>query len=275
MDSQADDLDRELEAWLVKEAAVQGVDLTALRQQELEVWKRWKDNPNQQDFAWLYNSHKPIIYRAGEQYLKSAQIPKAAVHSDMLRNYIQALDKYDPNSGAAVTTYIFKNMQHTGRYLGKYQNIGKIPEDRRALIGLFQNRLSNMKELLGREPSNAELADDMTTSLQEVGALQKEIRLRQVSPKTVGILRKEDRRDLLAEAPGGETSTQSSQLLDHLIFMHGSLNPEQQTVLEHTFEGFGKPVIQDPMQLAPVLNMSPQKVRALRKQIADKVKKYY
>lgn len=266
------DIDRELEVWLEKQAAEQGVDLHALRQQELEAWNRWKQNPNPQDFEWLYNSHKPLIYNAAQRYLNSTTLPKAAVQSDVLRQYISALDSFDP-SKASFSTHLNHHMQHTGRYLTKYQNTAKIPEDRAQMIGLFQNRLANLKEQLGREPSNAELADDMRASMAEVAELSKAAN--KITARTVGTLRQEMRRDLLGEAPGGEVHTESSRMLDHLIFLHGSLSPEQQVVLEHTFEGFGKPVVEDAMQLGPVINMSPQKIRAIRKQIADKVKRYY
>jgi hypothetical protein len=250
-----------------------GANLNELRQKELEVWGRWRKNPTPQDFEWLYNSHKPVLYRAAERYLSSTTLPKAAVRSDMLRQYITALSTYDPNKGAALPTHINTTMQHTGRYLAKYQNVGKIPEERASLIGLFQNRLGHLREHLGREPSNAELADDMKASMAEVAELSHA--MRKVNERTIETLRGEVRKDLLAEAPGGETHIGASPLLDHIIFLHGSLSPEQQVVLEHTFAGFGKPVIEDPVQLAPVIGMSPQKIRALRKQIATRAMKYY
>jgi hypothetical protein len=99
--------------------------------------------------------------------------------------------------------------------------------------------------------------------------------MKKMTPATIGTLRREVRSDLLAEARGGQTQLESSRLLDHLIFLHGSLSPEQQVVLEHTYDGFGKPVIEDPLQLAPVIGLSPQKIRALRKQIGDTAKRYY
>jgi hypothetical protein len=141
------------------------------------------------------------------------------------------------------------------------------------MIGLFQMRLGHLRDTLGREPSNAELADDMRASMGEVAELHKSID--KITPRAIETLRREVRRDLLAEAPGGESQTESSRLGDHLIFLHGSLSPEQQVVLEHMTEAFGKPVITDPMALAPVVGMSPQKIRALRKQIGNQLKRYY
>jgi len=80
----------------------------------------------------------------------------------------------------------------------------------------------------------------------------------------------------VAERPGGSgQSDADSDMRRQIVFLHGSLNSEQQTVLEHTFEGFGKPVFEDPVDLAQQINMSPQKIRALRRQIQNKVKRYW
>jgi hypothetical protein len=272
-----DDLAVILEAWLDKQAddaslaGEQAQDFGALQRQELEAWQRWRQNPNPQDFKWLHESHQPLIFRAQERNLRSTTLPKAAVRSDGLRKYITALQTWNPSKGA-FSTHLNYVMQHNNRYLTKYQNVGKIPAERAEMIGLMQNRLAHLRETLGREPSNAELADDMKTSMGEVAELSR--KMQKLTPRTVETLRRELRRDLNAEAPGGEVHLESSPVLDHLIFLHGSLSPEQQVVLEHTFEGFGKPVIEDPMKLGPVIGMSPQKIRALRQQIHDKVQKY-
>jgi hypothetical protein len=273
-------LDAALEAWLEKDADVAppaGASPSArqaLRSQELEVWQRFKANPNPQDFKWLYQSHQPLILSAQQRELRSTTLPKAAVRSDGMRQYIVALNSWDPSKGA-FSTHLNHAMQHNQRYLARYQNVGRIPEERAQMIGLFQNRLAHLRETLKREPSNTELADDMRASLPEVAELSR--KMQKITPRTIGLLRREVRRDLNAEAPGGEAPLESSALLDHIVFLHGSgsLTPEQEVVLEHTVDGFGKPVIQNAEELAPVVGMSPQKIRALRKQIAEQAKKYY
>jgi DNA-directed RNA polymerase sigma subunit (sigma70/sigma32) len=256
----------------VPPAATAQRGLDALRAEEMEVWKRWKQNPTTPDFAWLHDRHKGLIYKAQERNLKTTSLPKAAVVSDGIRQYITALQSWEPAKGA-LSTHLNQIMQHNGRYLQKYQNIGKIPEERGRMIGLFQNRLAHLRETLSREPSNAELADDMKASMAEVAELNQSAR--KLTPAMVGTLRREVRRDLNQDQPGGQAHLESSRLLDHLIFLHGSLSPEQQLVLEHMHEGFGKPVIEDPVALAPVIGLSPQKIRALKKQIGEQVRRYY
>ena len=266
------DIDAELEEWLRKEAASQGLDPDDMHAAELEVLSRWQKDQNKEDFEWLYNRHQPLIYSAGEKYLRSSQLPRAAVRGNMVQNYTHALQTYDPGRGALFKTHLFNDMRRTGRYLQKYTNVGKIPEERAGLIPLFKVRQEALTELFGREPSNAELADDMLLEAQDLA----DLRDKKITPKIVGTLRKEVRDDLVAERPGGAgVLNADSDLRRQIVFLHGSLNPQQQIVLEHTFEGFGKTVMEDPLDLAKEIGMSPQKIRALKRQIQNKVKRFW
>lgn len=267
------DIDSELDDWLDKMAAEQGLDPHDLRAAEMEVWQRWRKEPNPQDFQWLYNSHQPLIYRATERLQRSATLPKAALRGRILRNYVDALETYDPSRGTQLSSYVYgKAGQHLGRWVQRYTNVGRIPEDRAGLIDLLQNREAALRDQLGRPPSDAELADDMLLAANDIP----DLRNNRISTRAVGTLRRELRADLVAEEAGGETAQSGDSLVEQqAVFLHGSLNPEQQLVLEHTFEGFGKPIIADPMELSKQIDLSPQKIRAIKKQIANKLKRYY
>jgi DNA-directed RNA polymerase specialized sigma subunit len=266
------DIDAELNAWMEKKAAEQGVDPNDLYAGELEVIKRWQESPNPEDFEWLYNTHQPMIFRAGERYIRSATIPKNAVKGSLLRGYVDALETYDPTRGTKFISHFYNGVGRTGRYLQKYTNVGRIPEDRAGLISLMQSREAELKDQFGRLPTDTELADDMLLSAADIAAVKN----RKITPKLVGTLRHEIRQDRTAELTGGAAETErDSKLRRQIVFLHGSLNPEQQLVLEHTFEGFGKPVVEDDLQLAQQLNLSPQKIRALKTQIRKKVERFW
>jgi RNA polymerase primary sigma factor len=274
VDSQVeDDIERELEEWLTKQAADEGISREDLRQQEMEAWQRWREVPNTDDFSWLLNSHQPLINKATSRYVNSSNLPKAAVKGRVMRNYVGALETYDPTRGTQLPSHITNRLGYRmDRYFQRYSNIGRIPEDRSWLIGTLKQREAELSELHGRPPSDAELADDVLLSMTDLSAL----RQKQVTPKMVGTLRRELRSDYLAESAGHEVALPGSSFVEQqAAFLHGSLNPEQQLVLEHTFAGFGKPVIEDPNELGRTLNMSPQKVRGLKKQIEKKLEYYY
>lgn len=140
------------------------------------------------------------------------------------------------------------------------------------MIPLVQRREAELNEIKGRKPSDTELADDILISTNDLSALRR----KQLTPKTVGTVRRELRQDLVAEEAGGEADLGGRSMLEQqAVFLHGSLNPEQQLVLEHTYEGFGKKTIIDAGEMGSELNMSPQKVRSIKKQLERKLEKYY
>lgn len=276
MDSPAEqeiDIDGELSAWLVKHAAEEDIALGETRQQEMAAWERWRANPNPTDFGWLMNSHDRLIGSATNRYVNSSNLPPAAVKGQVMRRYVKAIDTFDPNRGVLLSTHVTNGLgRQMDRYLQRYSNIGRIPEDRSWLIGTMKQREAEFTELNGRPPSDSELSDDILMS----GIDLKLLRQGKVTPKMVGTLRREIRSDYLAEGAGHEVSLPGHSAVEQqAVFMHGSLNPEQQLVLEHTFTGFGKPIIPDPAELGRTLNMSPQKVRGIKKQIEKKLIYYY
>ena len=266
------ELDRALDGWLTKDAAELGIDPENPYGNEMSMIMEFKENPTPETFSKLYQSHQPLIFAAGRRFYQSAQIPKTAVASNMTKNYITALNDYDPSKGRAFSSHLYQWMGRTGRYLQRYSNVGRIPENRVWLIDLLDRREATLTEMLGRPPSDTELSDDVMMAANDIADLKH----RKISPKMVSTLREELRKDHLAEARMEPTAAfEDSNLRRQIVFLHGSLSGEQQVVLEHTFEGFSKPVIEDAEQLAKKINMSGQKVRAIRRQIQRKVERFY
>lgn len=266
------ELNEALDEWLQKDAAEFGIDPEDPYGNEMNMIMAFKENPTPENFSQLYQAHQPLIYSAGRRFMQSAQIPKTAVASNMTKNYITALNDYDPSKGRAFSTHLYQWMGRTGRYLQRYSNVGRIPENRVWLIDLLDRREATLTEMLGRPPSDTELSDDVMLAAQDIA----DLRHRKITPKMVATLREELRKDHLAEAQAAPTAAfEDSNLRRQIVFLHGSLNPEQQVVLEHTFEGFGKPVIEDAEQLGKQVKMSGQKIRAIRRQIQRKVERFY
>ncbi|TAL43093.1 MAG: hypothetical protein EPN91_07125, partial [Salinibacterium sp.] len=275
MDSQDDiDIDALLDAELVKLAAEMEADPDSPNPygNELEMIRQFQQNPTMETFEPLYQAHQPLINAASQKY--SGGLPRAAVRGQALQRYTQALQGYDPNKGAQFKTHLFNEMRRLGRYKATYSNVARIgSEDRGGLINYFNQIAPDLRDRFGREPTNEEISDEMSLMAQDVAALQKKLSKIKDLPKMVGTLRKEMRRDLTLEEPSefGETSLPGGSRYERIVtFLHGGASPEQQLIIEHTVPGFGKPIIEDDMQLARTLNMSPQKVRALKAQIRRK-----
>ena len=278
MDSQAEqsiayDIDIELETWLRKEADAQGIDPSNPYANEVEMIQQWQQNPTPEGFEELHNLHAPTIFDATRGYMQSTTLPKAAVRGYATQRYAHALQTFDPTRGAQFKSHLFNEMRRVGdRYLPKYQNVGRIPPDRSWLIPMVQASMANLTEMLGRPPTDIELSDDVLLSPKDISDLQR----KKITPKFVGTVRRELRRDLTTELPGGEAeSAADSDLRRQIVFLHGGLNPEQQLVLEHTYEGFSKPVFDNDDDVGRATNMSPQKVRAIKAQIFKKVERFW
>lgn len=231
------------------------------RANELNAWQRWSQDQNGPDFKFLLDSFRPLMYAQGRRYLQTAQLPRSAVEADLVQHFHRALQTYDPNKGAQLNTHIWNHLQHTGRFLRTYTNIGKIPEPRARQIGTFQSRSAILEGNLGRLPTTVELADDMA-----------------ISQKEVALLRKELRRDILVDEPTAglaEIAQETPRALEQLQFMHMELNPEQQLIMEHTYGMYGRGSVDNNETLASILSMTPQKVRAIKRQIAKRYEKRY
>lgn len=277
LDDDDDGIDAAMEQWLIKEAADQGIDLGEDPYgNELELIKSWQQEPTMDGFEQLYNIHAPLINRASSGYM-SSNLPKAALKGYGLQRYVHALQTYNPDRGAKFNTYLFREMQRLGRYKAKYSNVARVgSEDLTGggMISLMQDSITSLTDRLGRQPTDSELADDMLQSTEDVVAMQKT--RDKINPKNIGSLRSRLREDNTMEGAsikGVAEIEGESAYRRRAVFLHGSLNSEQQLVLEHTFEGFGKPIIEDDIELAQALNLSPQKIRALKAQIRKKVDK--
>lgn len=231
------------------------------RNAELEAWQRWSQDRNPQDFKFLLDSFRPLMYSQGRRYLQTSQLPRSAVEADMVQNFHRALETYDPNKGAQLNTHIWPHLQHTGRFLRTYTNIGKIPEPRARQIGMYQAQEAILQEELDREPTTTELSAAMG-----------------VDEREVGLLRKELRRDILTEEAHegiAGVSEVTPKAKEQMQFLHMELSPDQQLVLEHTYGMFGRMPVDNNEDLARILNMTPQKVRAIKRQIAGRYEKRY
>ena len=231
------------------------------RQQEMEAWQRWRQDRNPQDFKYLLDSYQPFFNTMGRRFIQTSSLPTSTVKAEMVQNFHRALETYDPSYGTQLSSHVGAHLKHVGRYLRKYQNIGKIPDPRAQKIGFMQAREQVLTENLGRQPSTFELADDMG-----------------LSPKDVELLRTEVRKDILIdESTGGvaEFADVSSKALEQMQFLHTELNPEQQNVLEYTYGLYGRPAIPNNNQLGQTIGLSPQKIRAIKRQIARRYEKRY
>jgi len=201
-------------------------------------------------------------------------LPKAAVQAHVVQHYVKSLETFKPTEGAKFKTWLGRNaIGRMKRYRRNYENIARIGKvELQGFIPVIQDRELDLLDLYGRPPTNEELADDVNVAAQDITHL----RNKTISIKDVGKLRREIRQDLIAEQKGPVADIGGKdKLKEQIVMLHGSLPRQDQLILEHTFgEVYGRQTIEDPIELAMKLNLSPQKIRASRVRILKKAERY-
>lgn len=231
---------------------------------EHKLYQEWSANQSPKAFQQLYTSMKPLLYKAAEKASYGSNIPESAHRIWAAQIFFDALRTYKPSAGTALQTHVYNAVHQKAKRLNYlYQNLGHIPEPRLAQVGLYQNIYENMKSSLGREPSQAEVADKLGWGLKDVTKIQKE-------------LTKDLAMDLGTEEQGVFESSIDEEILDYVYY---ELNSEEQLMYDYVFGKHGKPKMIkannkiDFDKIAQRSGFSSSKARALWTRVRLKVQK--
>lgn len=178
------ELELEMHGGLTKEAAVV---LKDKRQKEAELHSRFMKNPSQDTFMPLYNSFKPLIFKAAQRNMYGSPLPEYAHKGLATQSFYDAVKTWDAKKGS-LNTHVFNTVSEKGKRLNlKFQNIGYIPEARATKYQAYNTSLHLLREELGREPTALELADDMALPVKEIERMQKEIKQDRVINESISM----------------------------------------------------------------------------------------
>lgn len=238
--------------------------VTERKQQEIDLYHDWNKNQSTSAFQQLYTSMKPLLYEAARKASFGSNIPESAHQIWAAQNFYDALRTYKPTAGTALQTHVYNSVHQKAKRLNYlYQNLGHIPEPRAMQIGLYQNIYENLKATLGREPSQAEVADKIGWGLKDVTKIQKEIT-------------KDLAMDMGTEEHGVFESSIDEEILDYVYY---ELNGEEQLMYDYVFGKHGKPKLVkssgkiDFDSISGRVGFSTSKARALWTKVRLKVQK--
>lgn len=265
MDLKDDEEQSLVENWMGKQSSVGSEQ----KQLEFDLWKQWRADPTPATFEELYGLHRPLLEDVNKRLFRTSNLPPSTLRSQSMKLYADALSSYDPDRGAGLSTHIGINQRHLTRYNNKYTNVARIPKEQADVIGRLNLAEQNLQEKLSRPPSSAEIADYMQASYQDIK------KLRNLSSKDVDRIRGMQYDDHLFETPATMAEASDDQREREVVSaLYHELSPEQQLIMEHSYDLWGRETILDNDKLGGVIGMSPQKIRALKKQIAQKVNRY-
>lgn len=86
-----------------------------------------------------------------------------------LMGLLQALDGYDPNRGTPFVSFAYGRIR--GALIDYLRSIDALPRERRRKLAELQQAIDTLRQTLGGEPDDQDVADYMGISLQEYYAL--------------------------------------------------------------------------------------------------------
>lgn len=253
---------------LEKQAAERVEARRQLAQNELALWKTWKENGEKpEDMEPLLKSLRPIIAQTARKYVGHVPIPKDAIEGVLTKHVIKGLRSYDPSKGAQIKTFLNYQLRGARRYIISNQNFSRITEERAQDIGDYDRAVSELVDTLGRSPTAQEIADKMNMS---------ERKLRKVTGRSVTKLQQEMRKDLVASVsqqdPFVDETPRVREVLQ-LIYPY-ELSPNEQIVFEFLTGKNGRPKTISTSAIARKMGWTDSKVSQLRGSIGEKVRRY-
>lgn len=226
------------------------------QQQELELWRAWKQDPTPQKLEPLLSSLQNLV-QARVNTFRAAAVPPAALTGFANVQVVKALNSFSPDRGASLQTHVNWHLKKVQTFAIKHQNLGKIPDQRANNITEFKAAKDELRETLGFEPDSLSLAEHLGWSQKEVSRMESE-----------------QRKDLIAsKSPEADTLPElyASREREVLRYIHHDLTPDERLVFEYTLGLYGKPQI-SATEIAKRMNISLPKVSRIRNKIDQKLR---
>ncbi len=224
-----------------------------------EPFTAWQKTPTPETSAGLLKAINPVLTGALRQY----SIPDSpTLRSRAKIMALKSMGRYDPTK-AKLQTFLYSQLQGLRRYTAQEQQILTVPEQVGLDLGYVRSAENELRDKLGREPSELEIADHTKLSPKRLAYIR---RARQAAPEGMFHKSTGEGEDLYApsiqERPGNVKHW-------HKMVYH-DLAPIDQVIMEHTLGMHNKPILQN-QELAKKLGISPGAVSQRKARIQSKL----
>jgi DNA-directed RNA polymerase specialized sigma subunit len=213
-----------------------------------DAYTAWKKQPTRPNMMHALQASQPIIEMALRSYVGSKD-PVAISHARILA--MRAIKSYDPQRGTQLRTHMLTQLQPLRRLAAKRRFVSHIPEQAQYDMSGLREAEADLTDELGREPTEAELAD-------KTGLSMKRLRyLRQMAVPT-------------AESSFAEEALQTdapNPMNDWQDYVYYDLSPTDKKIFEWR-TGYNKKPTLGVSEIAKKLNMSAGRVTQRANNIA-------
>ncbi|MDY6957604.1 MAG: sigma-70 domain-containing protein [Halobacteriota archaeon] len=220
-------------------------------QQMIMEWQRTGDPQLLED---ILKKVEPIIVTSIMKW--GGLLPRPALLAKGKSIAVDALKDYNPSKGK-LSTYLYSRLQKVSRDVYSIQNAIKIPENRAVHVGLYNRAFNKLSSQFGREPTVAELSDELTLPVEEIRRLHNEVRRELTAASDM---------DIYGEI--GMVSDPNAQMAIDYTYMN---LPDQEKLLFESLTGYGGKLVMKPGEAAQKYGMSSSQVSKFKSRIADQI----
>jgi DNA-directed RNA polymerase specialized sigma subunit len=222
-------------------------------------YESWKKNPTPEASGQILKAVDPVLSAALRTYAGPAPSPTIRSRAKIMA--LNAIGTYDPTR-AKLRTHLMTQLQGLRRHVAREGMAVSIPEQVALDLGHVREAENRLRDRLGRDPSDVELADHVGLSTKRLSYLRQHRHAR-----SEGSMQRptEDGEDIYSPAvmPTGNHSAWHE-------FVYQDLDPVDQVILEHTLGLHSKPILQN-QEIARKLRLSPGAISQRKARIQQKL----
>ena len=144
---------------------------------DLELWKKWKASGSQEDLSVLMHRFDGTVAKYVYMFRDYA-VAESVIEATAYVMIKKAIETYNPNKGANLNSHVTNYVKKVGQVVGKYANLGRIPEHRRLKIPEFKQAKEELFTKLGHEPDAKMLATYLGWDIKEIARMETELNRR-------------------------------------------------------------------------------------------------
>lgn len=222
---------------------------TKLEPEYQDAFTGWKADPSPANNGKMLKLMQPVIGKALKAYGGGSTSP--LLGSTARRMVLDALPRYDPNK-ASMRTFVMQNLKGLHRAQAKETQILSIPEQVQLDRMHLQETENQLRDWLGRDPSDSELADESHMPIKRIAYVRKANPA--ISEGAMEAVMDPNGPGVASEQAGSDSDDEA-----WTQFVYHSLDPVNQLILEHSVGLNGKKVLENRM-LAKKLGITPSAV---------------
>lgn len=217
-----EDIDENIELTTLEKESIKDIDENEIKRL-ISEYKKVKD----ENILLNLLDHYDKLLKYHVNKYKTTSIPYDLILLEAKKWFIKAVDTYNPSKKANFSTHLTNYLRKLYRFVGINQNIAKIPEQRIRKINTYKYVFANLENKLGREPTDAEMADELSWSIKEVQRLRNELQRHEIL-------------NFGEDYSFGDLGITSNKLEQALKIVYYSGSKEEQFIIEHMTKLFNK-----------------------------------